>query len=264
MPASPDKRATADVPTIAGTSLAMADATVNKARIRRMLAACDVDPGRYAAKADPSLLGIDCILAIRKSKVRAPDRLVHLEQRMRITQTFAADEKLGVRAKVETVEQADGGEKARSLFEFMGRDGTPVATLWSTTMVAEPSWLRDVPPVQGDPRADWRLAGRKLLNSAKVQAYSEETGNRLHFDPAYAVRNGLRAPVANPLMTLTWAVEAISVQGLPASFEMNAHFQQPLHWDDGVDVLVHESGGRIHAVRCVSSAGALVSEIEVT
>ena len=67
-----------------------------------MLAACDIEPNRYGAQADPSLLGMDCAVAIRKSKVRTPDRVVHLEQRLKVVQAIAADEKLGVRAKIES------------------------------------------------------------------------------------------------------------------------------------------------------------------
>ena len=106
--------------------------------------------------------------------------------------------------------------------------------------------------------------GRKLLNSAKVQAYSEEANNRLHFDPAFAVRHGLRAPVANALMTLTWALEACRAGGAATgAFTLTARFASALFWDDGVDVLVREQDGKIAAVRCVSSAGALVCEAEV-
>ena len=263
--ATPDtRRGAADLPTVAGTSLGIAEASVSKTRQRRMLAACDVDPGPLGANADASLLGIDCVLAVRKSKIRAPDKLLHLEQRIQVHTPFAVDEKLGVRAKVEHVEQTPGGEKARAGFDFLGRDGAVVATATATTLVAEPSWLRDAPGFQGDPRAGHRLVGRKLLTSAKVQAYSEEAGNRLHFDPAYAVRNGLRAPVANALMTVTWALDACRAAGAATgAFTLTARFPSPLFWDDGVDVLVREDGGKVAAVRCVSSAGALVCEAEV-
>ena len=154
-------------------------------------------------------------------------------------------------------------ERARAAFEFSNRDGAVVATAWATTLAAEPVWWRDVPAFKGDPRAGWKLVARKLLNGAKVQAYAEDLGARLHFDPAFSVRYGLRAPLANSLMAMTWAVEAISAQGLPVAFEINSRFLQPLHWDDGVDVLVRESGSHIAAVRCVSSAGSLVCETEV-
>jgi hypothetical protein len=263
--ATPDtRRGAADLPTVAGTSLGIAEATVSKSRQKRMLAACDVDAASLGAHADASLLGIDCMLAVRKSKVRAPDKLIHLEQRIEVHTPFAVDEKLGVRAKIDQVEQTPGGEKARATFDFLGRDGAVVAQATATTLVAEPSWLREAPAFRGDPRAGHKLVARKLLNSVKVQAYSEESGNRLHFDPAYAVRHGLRAPVANALMTLTWALEACrAAKATTGAFALTARFQSPLFWDDGVDVLVREELGTIAAVRCVSSAGALVCEAEL-
>jgi len=262
--ATEPRRGAADLPTVAGTALAMADATVTKSRQKRMHAACDVDAGSYGTAADPLLFGIDCLLAVRKSKVRAPDRLVHLEHRLEVHQPVAVDEKLGVRAKVEHVEQTPDGERARYVFEFFGRDGSVVMTQAATTLVADPSWLRDAPASKSDPRAGYRLAARKLLNSAKVQGYSEESGNRLHFDPAFAVRYGMGAPVANALMTVTWAVEALTAgEAPPQAMSIAARFPAPLFWDDGVDVLVREKSGKVAAVRCVSSAGALVCEAEI-
>jgi hypothetical protein len=253
-----------DVKTAVGTSLPVGEATITRVRQRRMLAACDVDPARYASAADPSLLCIDCILAIRRSKVRTPDRLIHLEQHLELKGEVKLDEKLGVRAKVEKVEQTKDGERALAVFEFFRGDGTAVAVARTATLANDPNWLRDAAAVKGDPRAGWKLLGRKLLNAGKVQSYSEETGSRLHFDPAFAVRYGLRAPVANPLMSLTWAFEAFSASGAPAMGRISARFPAALFWDDGVDVLVREKGGKITAVRCVSSAGAVVADIEVT
>lgn len=252
-----------DAKTAVGTSLPVGEATITRVRQRRMLAACDVDPARYGGRADPSLLCIDCILAIRRSKVRTPDRLVHLEQHLELKAEVKLDEKLGVRAKVEKVEQTKDGERALAVFEFFRGDGTAVAIARTATLANEPSWLRESGAAKGDPRAGWKLLGRKLLSAGKAQAYSEETGNRLHFDPAFAVRYGLRAPVANPLMSLTWAFEALSANGVPATGRVSARFPAALFWDDGVDVLVREKGGQITAVRCVSSAGALIADIEV-
>ena len=264
---APYSRSMTNEPTAAaGTSLAVAEAIISRARQRRMLAACDVDAARYGAAADPALLAIDCFVGVRRSKVRAPDRLLHIEQRIQTRLPIALDEKLGVRAKVEAVEQTPGRERARAVFDFLGADGSVAVTAAATTLVAEPSWLRDVAPFKGDPHAGHRLVARKLLNPTKVQAYSEETGNRLHFDPAYAVRYGLRAPVASALMALTWSVEALAQNGLPTPLDLTARFQSPLFWDDGVDILVRDDptrAGRIVAVRCVSSAGALVCETDV-
>ena len=228
-----------------------------------MLSACDIDASRHAGNADPSLLCIDGIVAVRRSKVRTPDRLIHVEQRLDVKAAVTVDEKLAVRAKIEQVDQTKEGERAVVSLEFLRTDGTTVAIARTTSLTADPNWLRDVPAHKGDPRAGFKLVSRKLLNAGKVQAYSEETGNRLHFDPAFAVRYGLRAPVANPLMTLTWAYEALSAEAAPMPVSLHAPFHSPLFWDDGVDILTLGRGGKIATVRCVSSSGALVSEIGV-
>lgn len=252
-----------DVRTVACTSLPVGDVTVTRARQRRMLAACDIDAARYAATADPSLLCIDCILAIRRSKVRTPDRIVHLEQILEVTSELKLEDRLGVRAKVEKVEQTKDGERATASFEFFRSDGTTVAVARTVTLGNDPSWLRDAGAAKNDARAGWKLRGRKLLNAGKVQAYSEETGSRLHFDPAFAVRYGLRAPVANPLMSFTWAFDALGGPATPTPVKLHARFPSPLYWDDGVDILVKQKGDAVNAVRCVNSAGAIVADVEV-
>lgn len=252
-----------DVKTVAGTLLPVGEVSITRARQRRMLAACDVDTKRYPALADPSLLCIDCILALRRSKARTADRLVHLEQQLELKANVNLDEKLGARAKVEKVEQTKDGERATAVFEFFRADGTIVAIARTTTLANDPSWLREAAAPKGDPRTGLKLLGRKLLNAGKAQAYSEETGSRLHFDPAVAVRYGLRAPVASPLMTLTWALEALGGSTVPATTRLHARFPAPLFWDDGVDILAREKGGRVMDIRCVSSAGAIVADVEV-
>ncbi len=253
-----------DARTVAGTMLPVGEVTITRARQRRMLAACDVDTRRYPTLADPSLLCIDCILALRRSKARTPDRLVHLEQQLELKAAVNLDEKLGARAKIEKVEPTKDGERATFVFEFFRAEGTTVAIARTTTLSSDPSWLREAAAFKGDPRAGLKLLGRKLLNAGKAQAYSEETGSRLHFDPAVAVRYGLRAPVASPLMNLTWALEVLGGSALSASTRVHARFPAPLFWDDGVDILAREKGGRVTAIRCVSSAGAIVADIEVT
>jgi hypothetical protein len=95
----------------------------------------------------------------------------------------------------------------------------------------------------------------------QVQAYTEETGNRIHFDTAYAVRYGLRAPVAPELMAVSWAVEVLSEPAPPDSFDLHAKFGSPLFWDDGVDVMTDGAGATFRVLRLFSSTGALTATV---
>jgi hypothetical protein len=59
----------------------------------------------------------------------------------------------------------------------------------------------------------------------------------VHFDPAEAAAVGLRAPVAQGLMSLTWMTEALARDGAPRQLDIEASFRSPIYWDDRVDVL---------------------------
>ena len=241
----------------AGTEIPAWQTTVSAARQAKYLSAADVDPARYGSTADPSILAIDCILGLRRAKFRL-DHLVHLEQRIQQFGPVAIDEKLKASGKVAEVSPSRAGERSRITFEFRRSDGSVAASAEALMLNAEPSALKASGADDGDARAGQRLVGRKLLTPPKVQQYTEEMANRIHFEPAYAVRYGLRAPIAPGLMAVTWVVEVLAAPQLPPEFAIHAKFAAPLFWDDGVDVLAAEG-----TVRCVSSAGVLTCEAQV-
>src|SRR5262245_50818436 len=106
----------------AGTEFAPWETSVSAARQSKYLSAADVDPGRYGATVDPSILGTDCILGLRRGKFRL-DRLVHLEQTVRQHGPVAIDEKLNVRGKVLEVAPTKAGDRSRTTFEFRRANG---------------------------------------------------------------------------------------------------------------------------------------------
>ena len=247
-----------------GNQLPAWETSVSNARQNRYLAACDIDPARYGTAADPTILCTDCILGLRRARVRL-DQLVHLEQRLCQSSPVAIDAKLAVRAHVESVEDTADGEVVRSQFEFLRENGEVAVTAETVTLVADPGHLRTMTSTDAAAgAADLRILRRKLLIPTKVQAYTEETGNRIHFDPSYAVRHGLRAPVAPGLMAVTWSVEALATNGMPDTFDLTARFFSPLFWDDGVDVLGGRgAAGRMDESHFRSSAGAEVAAVTI-
>jgi acyl dehydratase len=58
----------------------------------------------------------------------------------------------------------------------------------------------------------------------------------VHFDPKEAASVGLRAPVAQGLMSLTWMMEAVAKGGVAKAINIAADFRSPIFWDDSVDV----------------------------
>ena len=221
-----------------------------------------LSPTRYGKIADVSILGTDCFLSLRKARIRI-DRQVHLEQTLHQHGPVRIDEKLEIKGNVEAVDETPVGAKTTAEFEFLRDDGSVAVSATTVTLESDPGKGSGVGG--GDPRSGFDLLSQKLLMPTKVQAYTEELGNRIHFDPAYAVRYGLRAPLASGLMALTWAIEAISDSGVPHAFELSASFPAPFYWDDGVDVMVDKATGNKSSkrIRCVASTGAFACEATI-
>lgn len=246
-----------------GSDLPAWETSVTASRQKRYLQAAEVDPNRYGELADVSILGTDCFLSLRKARIRI-DRQVHLEQTLHQHGPVKLDETLNIKGKVESVDETPVGAKTTAVFEFLRSDGTVAVSAETVTLESDPG--KGSGGGGGDMRSGFNLLRQKLLMPTKVQAYTEELGNRIHFDPAYAVRYGLRAPLASGLMAVTWAIEALSEGGLPDRFELSARFPSPFYWDDGVDVMADKKldktpeGARI---RCVASTGALACEATI-
>ena len=246
-----------------GTDLPAWETVISAARQRRYLLSAEVDPTRYGEIADVSILGTDCFLSLRKARIRI-DRQVHLEQTLHQHGPVRIDEKLEIKGKVEAVDETPVGAKTTAEFEFLRDDGSVAVSATTVTLESDPG-KGSGGGGGGDPRSGFNLLSQKLLMPTKVQAYTEELGNRIHFDPAYAVRYGLRAPLASGLMALTWAIEANSDSGVPDSFELSARFPAPFYWDDGVDVMVDKATGNKSSkrIRCVASTGAFACEATI-
>lgn len=248
-----------------GAQLPAWETAVSESRQRRYLVSAEVDPKRYGDLADVSILGTDCFLALRKARVRI-DRLAHLEQRIHLHGPVAIGENLAVRGSIDSVDETPVGDKVRAKFEFLRGDGSVAVTAETVTLESDPGKGSGATGGGGDPRSGFSRLSQKLLTPTKVQAYTEELGNRIHFDPAYAVRFGLRAPLASGLMAVTWVVEALSDGGMPESFDLNAKFSAPFYWDDGIDVMAEQgakSTAKSRRIRCVASTGTLACEAEI-
>ena len=227
---------------------------------QRYLKACDTDPALFGTLANPSILCTDCLLGLRKSKVRL-DQVIQLGQRLTQLKPVPLEETLHVRGRVTNSETTKAGARTSTPFEFLGTGGEPFVTAETVTLAASPDAYGSLSVEDAAEPSDLVLRRRKLLTPPKVQSYSEETGTRIHFDPAYSVRYGLRAPVAPGLMAVSWAIELLVADGPVESFEINASFGAPLFWDDGVDLLAKPGSGRPAVMHLVSSSGALTAAV---
>jgi len=246
-----------------GSDLPAWDTSVSASRQRRYLTAAEVDPNHYGRLADVSISGADCFLSLRKALIRI-DSQVHMEQILHQHGPVSLDEALKTKGKIESVDETPVGAKTKAVFEFLRSDGSMAVSAETVTLESDPGkWSSGG---SGDMRSGFNVLSQKLLMPTKVQAYTQELGNRIHFDPAYALRYGLRALLASGLMAITWAIEALSEGGLPDAFELSARFPAPFYWDDGVDVMADKALGKKPEgarIRCVASTGALACEATI-
>ena len=63
----------------------------------------------------------------------------------------------------------------------------------------------------------------------------------MHFDPKEAAAVGLPAPVAQGLMSLTWMMESLALDGVPKTINIAADFRSPIFWEDSVDIFCRDS-----------------------
>src|SRR5437016_6196326 len=111
----------------AGTVLSAWEATVTPVRQQKYLSAAEVDPARYGAYVDPSLLAMECFLGLRRARFRL-DRVIHEEQRIRIRSSAPLGEPLALEGRVTQVTPSRAGERARVTFEGRRASGASVFT----------------------------------------------------------------------------------------------------------------------------------------
>jgi acyl dehydratase len=213
-------------------------AVVSAERQRRYHEAAQVPDGLFGGAADLSILANDTILATRYLKTVPLDGL-HAGQTMRQLVPVRLGEPLTARAQVVELRRAGKGLFIRTEFAFEDASG-------AVKVRAELSYFRVDPQARidsaaADPafeREGWTSVARKILTPARVAAYSHEFPEyRVHFDPAVAASVGLRAPVAQGLMSFTWMMQALAESGLAERFGLSAVFRRPIFWDESVEVL---------------------------
>jgi len=237
MTASPRQDAT---PLHEGLVLQDWPTVVTAARQRRYHAAADVDGALFGDQVDLSVLANDTILATRYLKTEAVDGL-HAGQRMRQSEPVHLDEALTLKGRIGAVRPTPRGSFVTFAFDFVRADGgVPLrGELLSFRVDAAAARERDAAAAATPGEADDAvLLARKPLTPDRVAAYSHEFPDYLvHFDPAAAASVGLRAPVAQGLMSFTWMMEVLARRGLPPRLDIEASFRRPIFWDDEVRIL---------------------------
>lgn len=211
---------------------------VTEERQRRYHEAAEIPPGLFGDTADLSILANDTIRAMRYLK-RTPMDGLHAGQRMEQLAPLRLGEPLTLRGRVARLRQSAKGRFASTAFVIEDAGGTAKAQ-GELHYFRVNAGARVEPPGAdgGFNREGWTRVARKSLTPQRVAAYSNEFPDyRVHFDPEVAATVGLRAPVAQGLMSFTWMMQAIAEDGLPDRFALSATFRRPIFWDETVEVL---------------------------
>lgn len=235
------------------------DATITPALQRSKHRCCDIDPALYGAHADPALLCIHVMMAMRD--VMPLTGQVHMTQSFDQRERIKVGEPLIARGRTVSVEPAARGNIVRSRFEFVRPDGSvPLATeRASMRPSADATRKGPADSAKAAPRPEEPLAGfsvlfRKTLEPAKVAEFSLEGENRIHDDPEAARQFGFKAPIAAGVMALNFMMEALTrAGGVPRTMAWEARFLRPMFWDEPLDILGREEGGRLVALRIHNS-----------
>ena len=213
-------------------------AVVSAERQRGYHDAAEVPRGLFGDTVDLSILANDTILAMRYLKKTPMDGL-HAGQRMQQLMPVRIGEPLTARGRVREVRDTAKGRFQHTAFTFADEKGV-------TKVAGELIYFRVHPQAKVAPaavdcafdRSGWTSVARMTLTPQRVADYSREFPTyRVHFDPQIAASIGLRAPVAQGLMSFTWMMRAVAEGGLPERFTLSSTFRRPVFWDETVEVL---------------------------
>lgn len=226
----------------------------------RCLRAVGLDPAIYGEAVAPALLGNEAYRALRAAGVSI-DGWIETEVRFDQAEPVRLGAPLALDFHVAEGQPHPRGWRTRLLFAFAPRPG------------AEPLLRFSVTAIQGEPRAAQERARREeepppagFVRAAAVQLtpeavldFSSYVGNEIHLDPAFARRQGFRAPVAQGLMTTALMTGALQAARPYRRFAASVRYLRPVFWDDAVEVWRDADWRRIQA----RSGGRPVAECEI-
>ena len=230
--------------------------SVSRARQRQYHAAAEVAENLFADWVDPSILANDTILATRYMKLRGVDG-VHAGQRVQQLEPVRFDEPLTLKGRVVSLKSISKGQLSVTRFDFIRPDGSVPVISEITSLKVDATAMQ----AAGGGRTGLQVDGQrhlahKNLSPERVAAYSAEFPTYVvHFEPEAARAIGLRAPIAQGLMSLTWMLEAVACDGAFEAIDFAAQFRQPIFWDDEVDILHDDARGYF----CANGSGEICS-----
>ncbi len=225
-----------------GFSLPVYTSEVDAGRQRGYHQPAEVSGGLFGDNVDLSILANDCILAAYPIRDGRTTNL-HMSQRMVQTAPVHLGERLTVEGVIGEVQPMLKGTRVRFDFTFFKADGSAPVRAEMTSMRVDRETMRKAGAGSAKKFeiAGYEAVGDKHPTPARVTGYSHEFPlDQVHFDPVAAAAIGLRAPVAQGLMSLTWMMEVLAGKGVPSKLDITVEFRRPIFWDDEISILARD------------------------
>lgn len=201
------------------------------------LGAADVDPELFGDWCEPGLFGLDCFTAMVTAG-HDIDGYVFVGQTCRQIRPIRLGEAVILSGYVRECRPVRGGVCVVDVFRVSNASG---AVCWESELtgflVNEAARLAagdvDARLVKRDAVSApvWQSVQEKVLTPQKVRDFSEDVGNLIHFDEAFARQHGFRAPLAQGVMSATWLLSTLYREAMPDSFDVDLRYMRPVFWD---------------------------------
>lgn len=239
--------------------------TVEAEEQNRLIALCGIDPAVFGGDMDPSGFISLAIQEGVRNRIHA-NGTVNMVQGLHMHRPMKLGEPLTVRGQILDVEDVPRGTVATSETWFEGADGRRALTSGRKSLRPDASKAgtrgagEKVAPIIEDPSKLKKIA-RYTLTAEGVKAYSGPH-NPIHFDPEAAKRGGFRAPIIGGGQGVRFLTAEMWKRFRPREIDMDIYFRRPIFWDDGVDVVVEETGGTWTAMGLVKE-GKVCTEAKI-
>jgi len=244
-------------------------AVVLEQRQAQNLGFAGVDPALYGnGQAELAIVGNECFRAIAAAG-RPLDGFIHTESRLRLSEPLPIDQVIFTRGVIEEFTDTPKGPRVHYRFDLQVHNRPkPSAVIdivglqSSEGMLArQPKAAEAKPPV--DPFLGYKACGKHQLNPNLVERYSRYAGNRVHFDPVFAQKLGLKMPVAQGFMQLSMMLGVLAKAGPLKSLDLTVKFPRPCFVTDEVTVWAREKApGQIAGLK-TSTGGKPTAEASV-
>lgn len=244
--------------------------TVTRREQREKHGFSDIPESVYGDRADPGFLARYPIKVIGGALFAChPDRgYVHTVQRIRQLAPVALDEPIIVKGRFTDVVDHPRGWMMHAEFDYRRANGEPVLVVNPQALMADRT--RMPPPGEKrpaaapvEPEGTWEKVGFKQCTPEKVLGYCGDTDNKIHTDPEYARKFGMRAPITAGNQMVNYLLEAAAKDGLQDRMDVTIRFRRPVFWDDALDLVGRREGGRLAEIRALKADGKVACDLVV-